>query len=67
MAIDPAQAEAERTLGEETFYFCSQRCAGRFDHEHASSTDLHLAGSRVVAPSRRDSLPSRPSWKLITE
>jgi Cu+-exporting ATPase len=37
MALEPAQAQASRTLGEETFYFCSQHCAERFDREHASS------------------------------
>jgi Cu+-exporting ATPase len=37
MAIDPAQAGAERALGQETFYFCSQHCAGQFDREHAGS------------------------------
>jgi Cu+-exporting ATPase len=37
MAIEPAQAGASRTLGKETFYFCSQHCAGRFDREHAGS------------------------------
>lgn len=43
MALDPAQAEAERTLGEETFYFCSQHCVGRFDHEHAGSATTGVA------------------------
>ncbi len=37
MAIEPAQAGASRTLGQEAFYFCSQHCAERFDREHAGS------------------------------
>jgi Cu+-exporting ATPase len=37
MAIESAQAGASRTLGQETFYFCSEHCAERFDREHAGS------------------------------
>ena len=37
MELDPAQAFATRTQGEETFYFCSQRCLQQFDREHTTS------------------------------
>src|SRR6266581_8761242 len=37
MEINPAQAFATRTVGEETFYFCSERCVKQFDREHAGS------------------------------
>ncbi|HCF86716.1 MAG TPA: hypothetical protein DEV72_16135, partial [Ktedonobacter sp.] len=37
MEINPAQAFATRTVGEETFYFCSERCVQQFDREHAGS------------------------------
>lgn len=43
MAIDPAQAFAERALGDETFYFCSEQCVGRFDREHAGSATTGVA------------------------
>jgi P-type Cu+ transporter len=48
MTIDPAQAEAERTLGEETFYFCSQHCTGRFDQQHAGSATTGVAETGKV-------------------
>jgi P-type Cu+ transporter len=37
MTIDPAQAFATRRLGDETVYFCSERCVQQFDREHTSS------------------------------
>src|SRR5215471_6656968 len=37
MTLDPAQAFATRTLGEQTFYFCSERCVKQFDLEHTGS------------------------------
>jgi len=46
MTIDPARAFATRTLGEETFYFCSQRCVGQFDQEHAGSATTGVAGTQ---------------------
>ncbi len=46
MAIDPAQAFATRTFGGETFYFCSQRCVGQFDQEHAGSATTGVAGTQ---------------------
>lgn len=37
MTLDPAQAFATRTVGGETFYFCSERCVQQFDREHTGS------------------------------
>jgi ATPase, P-type (transporting), HAD superfamily, subfamily IC/heavy metal translocating P-type ATPase len=44
MAIDPAQAFASRTLAEETFYFCSERCVQQFDREHTASATTGVSG-----------------------
>src|SRR6266699_570401 len=46
MTIDPARAFATRTLGEETFYFCSERCVGQFDQEHTGSATTGVAGTQ---------------------
>src|SRR5215472_6947269 len=37
MEIDPTQAFATRSVGEEMFYFCSLRCVEQFDREHTGS------------------------------
>ena len=37
MEIEPAQAFVTRSIGEETFYFCSERCVKQFDREHTIS------------------------------
>jgi Cu+-exporting ATPase len=37
MAVDPANAAAQRQLAGEIFYFCSKGCARRFDRENAAS------------------------------
>jgi len=37
MPVEPGQAFATRTIGEETFSFCSERCVGQFDRDHAGS------------------------------
>ncbi len=37
MEIDPAQAFATRIFGEETLYFCSERCVQQYDREHTGS------------------------------
>lgn len=37
MTIETGQVFATRTLGEETFSFCSERCVQQFDREHAGS------------------------------
>jgi P-type Cu+ transporter len=37
MTLDPAQAFATRTLDEQTFYFCSERCVKQYDREHTGS------------------------------
>ncbi|HEX9132992.1 MAG TPA: heavy metal translocating P-type ATPase [Ktedonobacteraceae bacterium] len=37
MEIDPAWAFATRIFGEETLYFCSERCVQQYDREHTSS------------------------------
>ncbi len=46
MTIDPARAFATRTLGEETFYFCSERCVQQFDREHTGSASTGVARAR---------------------
>jgi Cu+-exporting ATPase len=38
MNINPAQAFATRTQGEETFSFCSERCLRQFDRQYTSSS-----------------------------
>ncbi len=43
MTIDPAQAFATRTEGEETLYFCSERCVQQYDREHTSSATTGIA------------------------
>lgn len=43
MALEPAQAAATRTVGEETLYFCSERCVGQFDRDHAASATTGVA------------------------
>lgn len=48
MAIDPAQAFATRSLGDETLYFCSQRCVQQFDREQTSSATTDIAESRKL-------------------
>jgi Cu+-exporting ATPase len=45
MALEPAQAAATRTVARETFYFCSQRCVGQFDREHAGSATTGVVGT----------------------
>ena len=45
MAIEPAQAFATRTLGEETLYFCSARCVQQFDREHTGSATTGITDS----------------------
>ncbi|MEO8953187.1 MAG: cation transporter, partial [Ktedonobacteraceae bacterium] len=37
MTIETGQVFAQRTVGAETFSFCSARCVQQFDREHASS------------------------------
>jgi YHS domain-containing protein len=43
MEIEPAQAFAARTSGEETFSFCSERCVQQFDREHAGSATTGIS------------------------
>ncbi len=45
MTIDPAQVFATRTLGEETFSFCSERCVQQFDREHTGSATTGVSGT----------------------
>ena len=45
MTLDPAQAFATRTLDEQTFYFCSERCLQQFDREHTSSATTGVSGT----------------------
>jgi P-type Cu+ transporter len=33
MEVNPASAEAQSEWGGQSFYFCSQECKERFDHE----------------------------------
>ena len=48
MTIDPAQAFATRTLGEQTFYFCSERCVQQFDREHTGSATTGVSGTEQL-------------------
>jgi len=45
MTIEPGQVFATRTIGEEVFYFCSQRCVQQFDHAHAGSATTGVSES----------------------
>jgi len=45
MAIEPAQAIATRTVGEETVYFCCERCVQRFDREHTGSATTGVSAT----------------------
>lgn len=37
MTVETGQVFAQRTIGEETFSFCSEKCVQQFDREHAGS------------------------------
>lgn len=45
MTIDPAQAFAKRIEGDETLYFCSERCVGQYDREHTSSATTGISAT----------------------
>jgi Cu+-exporting ATPase len=45
MTIEPGQVFATRTLGAETFSFCSERCVQQFDQEHAGSATTGVSAS----------------------
>jgi Cu+-exporting ATPase len=47
MAVDPATAAARRSL-DDTTYFCSDRCAQQFDHEHDTSAE-HVRADEVTS------------------
>src|SRR6266516_7892231 len=48
MEIDPAQAFATRIFGEETLYFCSERCVQQYDREHTSSATTGVSATETV-------------------
>ncbi len=48
MTLDPAQAFATRTLGEQMFYFCSERCVEQFDREHTGSATTGVSGTEQL-------------------
>jgi P-type Cu+ transporter len=48
MEIDPAQAFATRIFGEETFYFCSERCVRQFDREHTGSATTGVSDTGIL-------------------
>ena len=54
MDLTPAQAAARRTVAGDTLYFCSQRCVGRFDRDHAASATTGVAAGPSL---RRVDLP----------
>jgi Cu+-exporting ATPase len=43
MTVDPDQAAATRSVGGQTYYFCSTDCVEQFDHEHAASATTGVA------------------------
>src|SRR6266581_2669939 len=48
MEIDPAQAFATRIVGEETLYFCSERCIQQFDREHTGSATTGVSDAEKL-------------------
>ena len=56
MPVQTDQATATRTVDNDTFYFCSQRCAAQFDHEHARSA------TTGVPPSSSSSTVEALQW-----
>ncbi|ADU51670.1 heavy metal translocating P-type ATPase [Thermaerobacter marianensis DSM 12885] len=54
MVIEPARAAAVRTVGGETFYFCSEACVQQFDRGHATSATTGVAEGGVL---RRIEIP----------
>ena len=48
MEIDPAQAFATRIVGEETLYFCSERCVQQYDREHTGSATTGVSATETV-------------------
>jgi len=48
MEIDPTQAFATRIVGEETLYFCSERCVQQFDREHTVSATTGVSATETL-------------------
>src|SRR6266487_632218 len=48
MEIDPVQAFATRIVGEETLYFCSERCVQQYDREHTGSATTGVSATETV-------------------
>ncbi len=48
MEIEPAQAFATRMNGEETVYFCSERCVKQFDREHTGSATTGVSDTGTL-------------------
>ena len=48
MTIEPGQAFATRTIGDETFYFCSERCVQQFDQAHTGSATTGVSASGTL-------------------
>jgi len=46
--IDPTQAFATRIVGEETLYFCSERCVQQFDREHTVSATTGVSATETL-------------------
>src|SRR6266700_1765899 len=48
MEIDPAESFATRIFGEETFYFCSERCVQQFDRKHTGSATTGVSATETL-------------------
>jgi P-type Cu+ transporter len=48
MEIEPARAFATRIVGEETLYFCSERCVQQFDREHTGSATTGVSATETL-------------------
>jgi P-type Cu+ transporter len=48
MEIEPAQAFATRIAGEETLYFCSERCVQQYDREHTGSATTGVSDTEKL-------------------
>ena len=48
MEIDPAESVATRIFGEETLYFCSERCVQQFDREHTGSATTGVSATETL-------------------
>ncbi len=48
MAVERSRAAAERQVGDQRFFFCSERCAGRFEHSPEDYLESLAEGTRAA-------------------